>query len=68
MGTRDTHIKTLLRACELVGGETELARKLGAPEWRVGQWLRGEAEVPDGIFLQAADVVHAHSPQQLREE
>jgi len=61
-------MRTLLRACELVGGETELARKLGAPERRVGQWLRGEADVPDAVFLQAADVVHAHSPQQPRDE
>ena len=68
MGTRDTHLKTLMRACVLVGGEAELARKLEAPEWRVKQWLSGEAAMPETVFLQAVDMVHALSPQQASSE
>jgi hypothetical protein len=63
-GTRDAYQKTLVRACVLAGGETELARKLGVPVGAVVNWLLGPDPVPTDAFLRAVDIVlTAHRKQ-----
>lgn len=36
----------LLRACEIVGGQAELARRLGIKPPTVNQWIKGGRPVP----------------------
>lgn len=60
MGSRETHHRTLLRACTIVGDESVLARHLGVPVEAVVQWLIGTAPIPIDTFLAAVDIVLAH--------
>lgn len=59
MGPRETHHRTLLRACTIVGDESVLARHLGVSVGEVVQWLIGTTPIPVDKFLAAVDIVLA---------
>lgn len=61
MDATETHHRTLVRACVIVGGETVLARHLDVPVSLVTEWLIGSAAVPVDKFLSAVDIVLAHN-------
>jgi hypothetical protein len=67
MAGGDTYRMTLMRACVLVGGEGQLARKFGVPEKRIVEWLLGEIPLPGDVFLRAVDVVLAYNTQHVQE-
>ena len=49
--------RVLHRACQKLGGVTQLAEALGVSENAVYPWLAGEEEAPLPIFLKAVDIV-----------
>jgi hypothetical protein len=51
------HTRTLLRAAEVLGGVTLLAKFLHATPANVLLWMLGDADLPPNIFLLAVDVV-----------
>jgi hypothetical protein len=57
MGTSQTYRSTLLYACVLVGGEEELARRLGVTVEEIVTWLFEERIPPTPTFLKAVDIV-----------
>ncbi len=62
MTTRHTYQRTLLKACQLLGDEIELARQMGVPVRHVLEWLLGVRPLPPAAFLRAVDVVYAKAP------
>jgi len=50
-------MRTLSRALQDLGGETELARVLGVSVEALSRWLRGEEALPPTIYLRALDLV-----------
>jgi len=53
----DVHIRTLMRAAEIVGGPMELAFMLKVTPSHLSLWLGGLEPCPSPIFLKAADLV-----------
>lgn len=53
------YIKVLHRACEKLGGVSQLAQALRVPPSKVLEWLEGVSEPPPTIFLKAVDIVMA---------
>ena len=51
------HTRVLHRACQLVGGVKQLARRLKVSPELVHAWLEGEEVPPAGIFLKAVDLI-----------
>ncbi len=49
--------QTFEYAAKLVGGEEELALRLGVTRPEVDRWISGEAQPPLGVFLKAIDIV-----------
>jgi hypothetical protein len=49
--------QTLEYAAKLVGGEDELALRLGVTRREVDLWISGDAPPPPKIFLKAIDIV-----------
>ncbi len=49
--------RVLHRACEKLGGVTQLAAFLNAPAAAVYGWLEGESTPPTAVFLKAVDLV-----------
>jgi DNA-binding transcriptional regulator YdaS (Cro superfamily) len=49
--------QTLEYAAKLVGGEDELARRLGVSRREVEVWISGDVPPPPKIFLKAIDIV-----------
>ena len=45
----------LARAQSLAGGIEALARALRVPKKQLGDWISGEIETPDGVFLRVID-------------
>lgn len=45
-GDMNQEITPILRACGLVDGQAELARKLGVSSPTVNQWVKGQRPVP----------------------
>lgn len=60
------HFQTLTYAAALVGGEDELARRLGVTRAELDQWLSAEVRPPLSMFLKAVDIVHDAARAQLR--
>ena len=66
MGTRESYSRTILVACTAVGGEEQLARRLGVPANAVIDWILGSGpDVPTDVFLKAVDLVLTHTHQEL---
>ena len=49
--------RLLNRSIEIAGGMRLLCARLGVPEHAVHLWLQGQAQIPDRVFLAAADLV-----------
>ena len=49
--------RTLLKAAEVLGGEQQLARRLGVSLSALQEWMRGEQAPPLAVFTQALDIV-----------
>jgi hypothetical protein len=54
------HARTLQRAAEIVGGEEQLALKLGVTPSHLALWIKGFADPPLDVFLRAVDLVAEH--------
>ena len=53
----DVHVRTLMRAAEIVGGPAELALKLKVTPSHLSLWMGGLEPCPSHIFLKAVDLV-----------
>ncbi|TAK81350.1 MAG: hypothetical protein EPO20_24935 [Betaproteobacteria bacterium] len=51
------HFQTLEYAAGLVGGEEQLAHRLGVSSSELDLWLAGGAPPPVSVFLKAVDIV-----------
>jgi len=51
------HVRTLMRAAEIAGGEQELAFRLKVTPSHLSLWMGGLEPCPSHIFLKAVDVV-----------
>jgi DNA-binding transcriptional regulator YdaS (Cro superfamily) len=57
--------RTLRRAAEIVGGQQELARRLGVFPSQLLPWLAGTSTPSTEVFLKAVDIVGDYDIQQL---
>ena len=57
---QSTWARTLHSACLILGGVPQLAQHLGAPVVIVRDWLAGEAQPPEAVFLAAVEVILLH--------
>lgn len=53
----DLYVKTLVRAAHIVGGEAELALRLGVTPSHLHLWMVGAGTPPLDVFLKAVDIV-----------
>jgi hypothetical protein len=51
------YTRVLHRACQIVGGVSQLARRLKVSRTSLHAWLEGEEAPPPGVFLQAVDLI-----------
>ena len=56
-GRRTTHARTLHLACVVLGGVSQLAVHLGAPEAAVRAWIEGSEEPAPAVFLAAVELI-----------
>jgi hypothetical protein len=54
---KSTYVRTLYRACVILGGLAPLARHLGVAPERLRPWLAGREDPPDAVFLGAVEVL-----------
>jgi hypothetical protein len=59
-----TAVRLLQAAAEIVGGERELAARLGIREVLLARYLFDARRVPDPLLLRAVDIVLAHRQPQ----
>lgn len=45
----------LLRALDLAGGIEALARHLRVPKKQLAEWIAGEVDTPDGVFMRVVE-------------
>lgn len=55
-----TAVKLLQAAAEIMGGEKQLAVRLGIAQSLLGKLMAGRFRVPDPLLLQVVDIVEAH--------
>jgi hypothetical protein len=60
------YAKALHRACLIVGGIEQLATRLRVPKDLLERWIRGEGEPPQGIFLDAVEIILLYAAQPGR--
>jgi len=53
-------MRVLQRACELLGSERSLARRLRVPMPALFMWLKGTEKPPRALFMEAVDILIAH--------
>lgn len=58
MNKQETYRNTLAYALTIAGNERELAARLGVGVAQIANWLSGDAEIPDGIFLALVDLLY----------
>jgi hypothetical protein len=58
---------TLEYAAKLVGGEDELAQRLGVTRQQLDLWIAGVLPPPAKIFRKAVDIVSDHAMVRLSE-
>jgi hypothetical protein len=61
-----TTVRLLQAACEAVGGEEALARRLGIAESLLRRFLNDRRQLPDALLLKAVDIVLADREPQPR--
>jgi hypothetical protein len=54
------YARAIHRACLVVGGMPELARRLDVPAPEVERWLLGEEAPPEKVFHQAVEIILLH--------
>lgn len=54
---RSVAVRTIHRACVILGGVAQLALHLGVDEPAVRNWLEGESEPPESAFLAAVEIL-----------
>lgn len=59
------HFQTLECAAALVGGEEQLANRLGVSRPELAFWLSGDGDMPLLVFLRAVDIVHEAAISRL---
>lgn len=57
---QSTYARAMHGACLVLGGVPELAAHLGVPAALVRDWLEGEVEPPQAMFLAAVEVLLLH--------
>jgi hypothetical protein len=57
---RTTLARAIHSACVILGGVPNLATHLGVPAALVRDWLEGEVEPPQAMFLAAVEVILLH--------
>jgi hypothetical protein len=60
-----TYQRTLIEACRTVGGEVELAARVGHSLPMVLDWLLGYEAVPVNVFLKSVDIVVASNRNHI---
>jgi hypothetical protein len=60
-----TTAQLLQAAAEVVGGNAELARRLGIGEKLLSRFLSDSRELPDGLLLRAVDIILADRQARL---
>ena len=55
------YARTLHRACEILGGVSQLATHLEVRDADLKRWLDGDEDPPLEVFLAAVDVVLLHA-------
>jgi hypothetical protein len=58
--------RALHRACLVIGGLAQLAKRLEVPEPDLRRWITGELAPPERIFLEAVEVILLHVGGQGR--
>jgi hypothetical protein len=53
----EVHVRTLVRAAQIVGGPLELALKLKVTPSHLALWMSGAEPCPPNVFLLAVDLV-----------
>jgi hypothetical protein len=51
------YARAVHRACLVLGGMQQLAKRLDVPMNDVERWLRGEEAPPEKVFLEAVEVI-----------
>jgi len=52
--------RTLHRACVIVGGIAQLAKHLAVTEAELRNWMNGDPQPPEAVFLAAVEVLLLH--------
>lgn len=52
--------RTLHRACVIAGGIAQLAKHLAATEVELRNWMNGDPQPPEAVFLAAVEVLLLH--------
>jgi len=55
------YARALHRACLILGGIQQLAKRLEVTESDVQIWLAGEQEPPQRVFLEAVEIILLHA-------
>ena len=55
------YARALHRACLILGGLQQLAKRLDVTESDLRRWLAGEQEPPQRVFLEAVEIVLLHA-------
>jgi hypothetical protein len=58
--------RALHRACLVLGGLPQLAKRLEVAEADLERWIRGEVQTPERVFLEAVEVILLHAGGQGR--
>jgi hypothetical protein len=61
-----TFARAIHSACLILGGVPNLATHLGVPSALVRDWLEGEVEPPQAMFLAAVEVILLHLDSEGR--
>lgn len=63
---QSTFARAIHSACLILGGVPSLAAHLGVPAVLVRDWLEGEVEPPQAMFLAAVEVILLHLDSEGR--
>lgn len=60
---QSTYVRTLHRACLVLGGVPQLAAHFGVSEVLLRSWIEGRDEPPQLVFLAAVEIILLHLDQ-----